>query len=130
MTRTVIVKLEVPVDIDGADDIDAASIGKILGYYLTNGLNWNDGRYPFNAEELTISLERCVMAALYDAIGAVCEKIHGYARTPHYNDKGELNGETATWYLAQQERIRSVRCDANQEKFTTEVSDVAAKSDS
>lgn len=57
---------------------------------------WQDGRYPFEVEQIKVGLFRCLKRAAYDLITIAMQKKHGREMVTDGNSK------TGRWYLEAQ----------------------------
>lgn len=75
-----------------ADELDYAELARMLYERLRD---WNDGRYPFNAEMVSVGLGRCLNDAFYNLVEKECQDEFGNEMVPHEGG----NGYTAKWCL-------------------------------
>lgn len=85
-----------------ADELDCDELARMLHEALRD---YSDGRYPFNAEMVSVGLGRCLNDAFYNLIEKECQDEFGNEMVPHEGG----NGHTAKWCLEADKRYAKRR---------------------
>ncbi|GMU26154.1 MAG: hypothetical protein AMXMBFR16_10590 [Candidatus Uhrbacteria bacterium] len=87
--------ISVPVEIENLDPrIKLSDIETAFQRYVTD---WNEGRYPFNAEILREGINRCTEKAALICLEDKISRDHVGEYDVTYNEAGYPNGKTAVW---------------------------------
>lgn len=85
-----------------ADDLNCDELAWLLHEIMRD---WNDGRYRFSAEMVSVGLGKCMDNAFYHLIEKECQDEFGNEMVPHEGG----NGETAKWCLEAEKRYAKRR---------------------
>ena len=101
--RDYIATITLPFTVEGDLEASATEITKMLGYGLCDVY---DGRQSFAVETLLDGFRRSLKTVVRCVVEAIEIRKHPNEIVSHYNSKGEVNGNSAKWYLTARERMR------------------------
>lgn len=81
---------------------DSAELARMLQYALRD---WNEGRYPFDAEMIVAGLSRCLSRAAYNVVEKEAQEEFGHETVTTHGG----HGETARWYLEARKRFAEAK---------------------